>query len=99
MWVDAAFGSNKTGIATVGYRLYDNTGGDAQARTTTNVVEIGNGAYGVEIASVPADTVGVEWDTGEGTPVWAHETIGVNIESVNTVVVTGTGASGDEWGP
>lgn len=76
MWLDVSFGAGKTGLATVGYRLYTNTGTDAQARTTTGVVEIGQGAYGVNDTSIPVTAVGVEWDTGEATPVYAHEDFG-----------------------
>lgn len=63
-WFDVSFSQNKTGLATVGYRQYDNTGGDAVARTTVGVVEIGNGAYGVDVVpNIAAE--GFEWDTGE----------------------------------
>lgn len=75
-WFDVSFGQNKAGLATVGYRQYDDTGGDAVARTTTGVVEIGNGAYGVVV--VPdIDAEGFEWDTGEvaGLIKFAHEDI------------------------
>ncbi len=63
-WFNVAFSQNKTGLATVGYRQYNDVGGDAVARTTTGVVEIGNGAYGVVVApDIAAE--GLEWDTGE----------------------------------
>lgn len=63
-WLEAQFGRNRTGIATVGYRLYKNDGTDSVARTTTGVVEIGNGVYGVPTVNVPDDAVGIEWDLG-----------------------------------
>jgi len=75
-WFDVSFSQNKTGLATVGYRQYNDVGGDAVARTTTGVVEIGNGAYGVVV--VPdIDAEGFEWDTGEvvGKIQFAHEDI------------------------
>lgn len=72
MWFEVDFGATKAGLATVGYRLYKDDGTDTVARTTTGVVEIAQGGYGVEISSVANDAVGIEWDTGEGTPIYAH---------------------------
>jgi len=72
MWFDAAFGI--AGLTTVGYRQYKSDGSDAVARTTANVVEIGGGAYGCDITLDDA-AVGIEWDTGEATPIYAHESV------------------------
>lgn len=69
MFLTADFGTTS---ATVGYTLKDATGGDAQARTTSGVTDLGNGMYGVEI-DLPPTAVAVKWDTGGGTPVYAHE--------------------------
>lgn len=74
MWLDVNFTQDKAGLATIGYRQYNATGGDAVARTTTGVVEIGNGAYGVEIIT-HVNAVGVQWDTGETTPAYANESL------------------------
>lgn len=71
-WHDASFGSAQTGLVTVGYREIDNTGSTLVARTTVGVVEIGGGGYGVEVA-LNAATVTLEWDTGGGSPIFAHE--------------------------
>ena len=68
-----SFGSSKTGLATVGYRFVDAAGGDAVARTTVGVYEIGGGAYGVQAPLPPASALSIEWDTGEATPIYAHE--------------------------
>ena len=73
-WYSANFGSNKAGLANVGYREYDNTGGDAVARTETGVIDAGNGMYGVDV-TLNAATVGLQWDTGEAVPVFANEDI------------------------
>lgn len=75
MWLEVDFGAGRAGLATVGYRLYDNTGADALARTTVGVVEIGQGAYGVDRATIPVGVVGIEWDTGGGSPEYAHESV------------------------
>lgn len=75
MLLAAQFGSTKTGLGTVGYRQVNITGGDAVARTTIGVFEIGGGAYGVNLAALNSATVLIEWDTGEGTPKYAHEDI------------------------
>ena len=53
MYLTADFGPNNGGIATTGYTLKNAAGGDAQARTTTGVVDQGNGMYGVEIDLPP----------------------------------------------
>ena len=74
MWFDVAFGKSKQGLSTVGYRQYDNTGVDAVVRTTTGVVAIGHGAYGADI-TLNASAVGIEWDTGEGSPLYAIESV------------------------
>ena len=78
MYLTADFGEDFAGLGTVGYTLIDGAGGDAQARTTTGVVDLGDGAYGVEVdvASVASTTRLVKWDTGGGTPIFAHEDLG-----------------------
>lgn len=70
----ADFGADKAGIATVGYRLVDVDGGDAVARTTTGVVEIGGGQYQADV-SIAVGTVAIQWDTGETIPVYASEAV------------------------
>ena len=72
LWQDVSFGRSKAGLGTVGFRLYKSDGTDAAVRTTTGVVETAGGGYGA-LVTVAADTVGIEWDTGEGTPTFAHE--------------------------
>ena len=72
-WFEVNFGSAYAGIGTTGYRLYQASGADSVARTTTGVVDLGNGAYGVAAVNVPDNAVGIEWDTGGGSPVYATE--------------------------
>ena len=72
-WLEVEFGRTRTGIATVGYRLYKNDGTDSVARTAVGVVEVGGGAYGVPNVTIPDDAVGVEWDTGAPPLLYAHE--------------------------
>lgn len=72
-WFEVDFGDAYGGIGTTGYRLYRATGADSVARTTTGVVDLGNGGYGVPAVSVPDNAVGIEWDTGGGSPVYARE--------------------------
>jgi hypothetical protein len=74
MWFDTDFGVNNAGIATVGYREVNNAGGDAVARTTTGVVDAGNGMYGVDVTP-NANTVSLQWDTGTAFPIYAVESI------------------------
>lgn len=72
MYLTADFGAGNAGLGTVGYRLKNAAGGDAQARTTTGVVDQEFGGYGVEV-DLPPDAVKVLWDTGGGSPIYAHE--------------------------
>lgn len=74
-WFEVQFARSRTGLATVGYRLYRNDGTDSVARTTVGVVEIGNGAYGVPTVNVPDDAAGIEWDTGAAPVRYAIEDI------------------------
>jgi len=68
----ALFGSSNTGIATVGYRQVGAGGATIVARVTAGVYEIGGGAYGVEV--IPAiGAKSLEWDTGGGSTIFAHE--------------------------
>jgi len=87
MWLDVDFTQDKAGLLTVGYRQYDNTGGDAVARTTTGVVEVGNGVYGVDVTP-DASAVGVQWDTGETIPIYAAENLTQNF--IDSVAVQST---------
>ena len=72
MYLTVDFGVGNAGLGTVGYTLKNAAGGDAQARTTTGVTDLGNGMYGVEVDILPT-AVAVKWDTGGGTPIFAHE--------------------------
>lgn len=75
-WLEVNFGTAHAGlVGTVGYRLYQANDADSVARTTASIVEIGvnTGCYGVVPPSIPDNAVGIEWDTGGGTPVSATE--------------------------
>jgi hypothetical protein len=61
-------------ITSVGYTQKKADGTDAVARTTTGVVSLGNGVYGVEVTP-DASTVLIKWDTGGASPVYAPECI------------------------
>lgn len=79
------FGPAKTGLATVGYHILgigpDGSGYvDYQARTTSGVHEVvaGTGVYAVDLPEsfFTAEFNGIiVWDTGEGAPVYAAETV------------------------
>lgn len=77
IWLSVNFGASQGGLATVGYRLYKDDGTDSVARTTTGVIEIttSSGNYGAVIPSVPNDAVGIEWDTGGGSPVYHSDSL------------------------
>lgn len=95
------FGTSKTGLATVGYRLLNNDGVEQLARTTTGVVETltGTGIYQAEI-SFPENWNGtILWDTGEGTPKYAAETFDVRAIDATTrfPVVAPGGVEKQTW--
>ena len=77
VFLEVNFGAAYSGLATVGYRLYQSDGSDSVARTTVGVIEIGTntGNYGCIVPSVPDNAVGIEWDTGGGSPVYATESL------------------------
>lgn len=64
----ASFGRSRTGLATVGYRLYDTEAAPVGARVTAGIGERGPGTYAA-IVTFPDEFVGeLRWDTGEGAP-------------------------------
>lgn len=69
----ASFGSNQTGIGTVGYEQVDGVT-SVVARTTVGVVEVGGGVYMVDLPTgITAPATGLLWDTGGGSPKYAFE--------------------------
>lgn len=62
------FGKSKTGIATVGYTLYDTSGTVYTPRTSAGVFEIGmgTGIYGANITFASGFNGTILWDTGQG---------------------------------
>jgi hypothetical protein len=89
MWFDVSFGSSRTGIGTVGYRQVNSAGGDAVARTQVGVVEIGGGGYGVDAPALDAATRTLEWDTGGGSPIYAHESVVASAQNVQLLYADG----------
>lgn len=87
-WYDSNFGANKSGLVTVGYREVNNVGGDAVARTTAGVVDAGDGMYGVDV-TLNANTVSIQWDTGEAVPIFAVEAISQLAELDDKVDIIG----------
>ena len=77
LFADVDFGSRKSGLATVGYRLVRDDDTDSVARTTVGVFEVGTttGQYAVIIPSVPTDAVLIQWDTGDVPLRFANETL------------------------
>ncbi|HZO90523.1 MAG TPA: hypothetical protein VFB38_19505 [Chthonomonadaceae bacterium] len=71
------FGTSKTGLTTVGYRLLNADGTVNTARTTAGVVEApaGSGSYQAAVTFPDGFSGKLTWDTGEATPKYAHEDI------------------------
>lgn len=72
-YLNASFGSSRTGIGTVGYTLMKDDGTVAVARTQAGVVEEGGGVYGKANITIPDTAASILWDTGGGTPLYAAE--------------------------
>jgi len=68
-------------VGTVGYTQVKTDGTTAVARTTTGIVEIGNGAYGVTVTPDAATAI-IKWDSGGGTPMYAFEEIGLTVTEI-----------------
>ena len=79
MLISANFGSTRTGLETVGYKILNADKTEYAGRTTTGVTELGGGVYGVQVAD--ADLTGryVVWDSGEASPVYAAEGFGMTL--------------------
>ena len=69
------FGAGKTGLSSVGYRLFDSVGTLSGSRITSGVGEIftGTGIYSASIYFSSNFSGSILWDTGESTPVYATE--------------------------
>ncbi len=65
------FGGGYAALGTVGYTLSQTDGTVSVARTTTGIVDLGNGQYGVVVPTIPDNAASVKWDTGGGSPVHA----------------------------
>jgi len=76
LWLDVDFGAGFDGEA-VGYQFRNTSGTLTGSRVTAGVSDLGNGQYGALVATVPADTAQVRWDTGGGSPIYATEDLGV----------------------
>jgi hypothetical protein len=81
------FGTSKTGVSTVGYKLYNASGVQSGSRITSDVGEVtsNSGIYSASIHVSEGFTGYVLWDTGEGTPVFASEDIDNVINTLTLV--------------
>ena len=69
------FGSGKSGLSTVGYRLIHTNGSVSGSRVTTNIGEIlaGSGLYSASVYFADNFSGSIVWDTGESSPAFATE--------------------------
>ena len=86
------FGGRKSGLATVGYALYDAENNLTRARTTDGITEIGS--VGIYQALIEIDDLfigTVLWDTGDASILYASENVDYRNISIGggTVVVNG----------
>ena len=68
------FGTSKTGLSTVGYTIYGETGSVLYSRSTSGVFEYGStGVYAAKISLPERQEYTLMWDTGEATPRYAPD--------------------------
>ena len=69
------FGSGKSGLSTVGYRLLDTSGNLSGSRITAGVGEIlaDSGLYSASVHFSNSFSGSIVWDTGGSGPVYATE--------------------------
>lgn len=75
------FGKTKSGLATVGFTLFDSTGVEISSRSTLGVYEIGilTGIYGASVTFSDNFSGTILWDTGEPLDdVFASEEINLS---------------------
>ena len=89
LFLSASFGQSQTGLITVGYTIKRKTGQVYQARSTSNVVELGNGVYGVELALPDNDIFIVLWDTGVANVRTTHSYVDTELPIDLTPVTDG----------
>lgn len=68
------FGTAYTSLSTVGVTELNGAGAVVVPRTTVGVINLGQGAYGIELI-VNVSTKVVRWDTGTTIPLYAVEEI------------------------
>lgn len=77
------FGTGKTGLSTVGYTLYTNTGAIYSTRTTSGVFEFGSsGVYGANITLPDSQDVLILWDTGDSTIRYGNDDAQVQLSMI-----------------
>lgn len=64
----AKFPSSKAALNTIGFTLKNTDGTEYAARSTTDVINRGNGSFSVTL-TLPALSGTILWDSGEVTPV------------------------------
>lgn len=72
----ADFGPANAGLSTVGVTQLAADGSTAVARTTAGVANLGNGAYGADIA-LNESTTSLKWDNGTG--LYAIEEVSASV--------------------
>jgi len=82
------FGSSKSGLSTVGYRLHDSDGtlsGSRVAGSTVGEVFSGSGIYSGSVHIADGFIGSILWDTGESTPTYASDDIDNVIHTLNMI--------------
>lgn len=107
LYLEVDFGVANTGLATVGYTLYNAAGGVVVVRATAGVAERGSsGVYGVTVPTILDTVASIVWDTGGGSPLYASEDIPSVIRQVAAIndyqdgavwYDDNTGSAGTEW--
>lgn len=96
LFLSASFGQSQTGLLTVGYTIKRKTGQVYQARSTNNVVELGNGVYGVELTLPDNDIFIVLWDNGTANVRTTHSYVDTELPIDLTPVTNGIDSAIEE---
>lgn len=82
------FGSDYSGLTTVGYTLIHSDGSIYQSRTTSGIFEIqtNSGIYGVEINFNDPVNLIILWDDGQDEPLYASEEIYIDNTDTTSIL-------------
>jgi hypothetical protein len=95
LYCSVSFGGSKAGLLTVGYSLYTSAGSPSGSRITAGVQALSDGQYAA-LVTFPDNFRGrLSWDTGEGSPIYVHDTINPEDGEYTIILPTLAPTTGD----